>query len=106
MLAIFGSKKGIPTHTTNCLQRYGTMLLNYSFKMDFIPSKEITHADELSRLILKNTEPLEEIVITSLRFEMDVKYVLFKTVKELPVTLEEINFRQNLISSLIKPKKN
>ena len=106
LLAIFGSKKVIPTHTANCLIKWATMLLNYSFKMEFLPSKEIAHADGLSRLIPKNTEPLEETVIASFRSEMDVKYVLFNTVKELPVTLEEINLKQNLISSLIKPKKN
>ena len=27
---------------------------------------------------------------------MDVKYVLFKTVKELPVTLEEIKFKKKI----------
>ena len=53
LLAIFGSKKGIPTHTANHLQRWATMMLNYSFKMKFLPSKEIAHADELSRLIPK-----------------------------------------------------
>ena len=29
------------------------MLLNYSFKMEFLPSKEIAHADGLFRLIQK-----------------------------------------------------
>ena len=51
-------------------------------KMEFLPSKEIAHADGLSRLIPKNTEPLEETVIASLKSEMDVKYVLFYTVKK------------------------
>ena len=58
--------------------------------MEFIPSKEFAHADGLSRLIPKNTEPLEETVIASLRSEMDVRYVLFNT-----VTLEEIKFKKN-----------
>ena len=53
LLAIFGSKKGIPTHTTNCLQRWATMLLKYSFKMEVLPSKEITNAGGLSKLIPK-----------------------------------------------------
>ena len=50
--------------------------------MEFLPSKEIAHADGLSRLIPKNTERLEETVIASLKSEMDVKYVLFYTVKK------------------------
>ena len=91
LLAIFGSKKGIPIHTANRLQRWATMLLNYSFKMEFLLSKEITHVGGLSRLIPKNTEPLEETVIALLRSEIDVKYVLFNTVKKkLPIMLEEI----------------
>ena len=91
LLAIFGSKKGIPTHTANRLQRWATMPLNYSFKMKFLPSKEIAHANGLSILITKNTEPLEETVIASLRSEMDIKYILFNAIiKEIPVTLEEI----------------
>ena len=53
LLAIFGSKKGIPTHTANRLQRWATILLNYSFKTEFLPSKEFAHADGLSRLIPK-----------------------------------------------------
>ena len=47
------------------------------------------HADGLSRLKLKYTEWLEETVVASLKSEMDVKYVLFNTVKELPVTQVE-----------------
>ena len=77
----------------NRLQRWATMLLNYSFKIEFLASKEIAHADGLSRLIPKNTEALEETVIASLKSEMDVKYVLFKTVKELPVAPEEMKFK-------------
>ena len=100
LLAIFGSKKGIPTHTANRLQKWATMLLNYSFKMEFLPSKEIAHVDGLSRLIPKNIELLEVTVIASLKSEMDVKYVLFNTVKELPVTLlvfrEMVNFSNTI----------
>ena len=63
LLAIFGSKKGIQTHTANHLQRWATMLLNYSFKIEFLLSKEVTNAEELTRLILKHTEPIEATVI-------------------------------------------
>ena len=81
------------------------MLLNYSFKMKFLPSKEITHVDGLSRLIPKNTELLEETVIASLKSEMDVKYVLFNTVKELPVTLEKIKFKTKFDKFINQTKK-
>ena len=105
LLAIFGSKKGIPTFTVNCLQRCAMLLLNYSFKMEFLPSKEIAHADGLSRLIAKDTEPQEETVIASLRSEMDVKYVLFNTVKGFPVTHEEIKSKTKFDKLINQTKK-
>ena len=105
LLEIFGSKKGIPSHTANRLQRRSTMLLNNSFKMEFSQSKEIAHMAGLSRLIPKNTEPLEETVIASLKSELDVKYVLFNTVKELLVTQEEIEFKTKFDKFIIQTKK-
>ena len=83
-------KKGLPTHTANRLQRWGTILLNYDFKMEFLPSKKLGHADGLSRLIPKTGEPLEDTVIASLRSEKDYSAILCNTVKELPVTLDDI----------------
>ena len=73
--------------------------------MKFLPSKEIAHVDGLSRLIPKNTEPLEETVIVSVRSEMDIKYVLFNTVKELPVMLEEIKFKIKFVKFINQTKK-
>ena len=90
LLTIFGSKKGLPTHTANRLQRWGAILLNYDFKMEFLPSQKLGHADGLSRLIPKMREPLEDTVIASLRTESIMSTVLCNTVRELPVTLEEI----------------
>ena len=105
LLAIFGSKKGIPTLTANHLPKWATMLLNHSFKMEILLSKEIIHVDGLSRLIPKNTELLEETVIASLKSEMDVKYVLFNIVKELRVTLEEIKFKTKFDKFINQTKK-
>ena len=73
--------------------------------MAFLLSKEIAHADRLTRLIPKNTEPIEETIIASLKSEMDVKYVLFNTVKELPVTLEEIKFKTKFDKFFNETKK-
>ena len=73
--------------------------------MEFLPSKMIAHTDGLSRLIPKNTELLEETVISSLKSEIDVKYVLFNTVKELPVTLEEIKFKTKFDKFINQTKK-
>ena len=43
LLSIFGSKKGVPTHSTNRLQRWSVILLNYNFKIQYTPFKKITH---------------------------------------------------------------
>ena len=61
--------------------------------MEFLSSKKMPHTDGLSRFIPKIREPLEETVIASLSSEMDIKNVLYNTMKELPVTLEEIMFK-------------
>lgn len=90
LLTIFRLKKGLPTHMANRLQRWGTILLNYDYSMEFLPSNKICHADSLSRLIPKYMEPLEVTVIAAIKTEVDVKSMLCNTVRELPVTIEEI----------------
>ena len=90
LFSIFGSKKGVPTHSANRLQRWSVILLNYNFKIQYMPSKKIAHADGLSRLILDNADLLEETVIAALKQEQELKKVLINTISELPVLLEEI----------------
>ena len=90
LISIFGSKKGLPTYTANRLQRWGTILLNYNFSIEFLSSAKLGHADGLSRLIPKQNEPLEDTVIASLRSEKNYAQILYNTVKELPVTLKDI----------------
>ena len=90
LLTIFGSKKGIPTHTANQLQHWGVILLNYNFKMEYMPSKKLGHTDRWSRLIPKYTEPLEEKVIAALRNESELSALLCNTARELQVTLEDV----------------
>ena len=53
LITIFGSKKGLPTYTANRPLRWGTILLKYNFKINYLPSKQVSHADGLSRLVLK-----------------------------------------------------
>ena len=84
LLLIFGTKKGVPTHSTNRLKRWSVILLNYNFKIQYMPSKKIAHTDGLSRLIPDNAELLEETVIAALKQEQELKEVLINTVSELP----------------------
>ena len=90
LLSIFGSKKGVPTHSANRLQRWSVILLNYNFKIQYMPSKKIAHADGLLRLIPDNAELLEETVTAALKQEQELMEVLINTVSELPVMLEEL----------------
>ena len=41
LLSIFDSKKRIPVLTANRLERWGILLLNYDFIMEFLPSKRL-----------------------------------------------------------------
>ena len=59
----------------------------------------------MPRLIPKIRKLLEETIIASLSFEMEVKNVLYNTVKKLPVTLEEIRFKAKF-DKFITEKKN
>ena len=71
------SKKGIPAHYANRLQRWGIILLNYTFKMEFLLFKEIGHADGLPRVMLILNGPLKETVIAALNTEMEIKKTYF-----------------------------
>ena len=57
LITIFGPKKGLPIYTSNRLLRWGTILLNYNFKIEYFLSKQISLADGLSRYYL-STPPL------------------------------------------------
>ena len=90
LISIYGSKKGLPAHTANRLLRWGTILLNYNFHLQYLTSKKIAHADGLSRLIPTKSDSFEETVIASIREDVEEKRVLCNTILELPVSLQEI----------------
>ena len=90
LVTIFGSKKGLPTYTANTLLRWGTILLNYAFQIQYLSTNKIGHADGLSRLIPRSAEPFEDTVIAALRSENEVENTLNSTIRELPVSLKEI----------------
>ena len=48
--------------------------------MEYISSKNIGHADGLSRLIRKCAEPLEDTVIAALREEKELSGLLCNTI--------------------------
>ena len=67
LITIFGSKKGLAVSTANKLLRWGTILLNYNFKIGFLTSKNNCHVDSLSRLIPQNTDVFEDSIIATPR---------------------------------------
>ncbi|XP_055708916.1 uncharacterized protein K02A2.6-like [Phlebotomus papatasi] len=69
LVSIFGSKKGIPVHTANRLQRWSLILQSYDFEIKFISTDSFGHADVLSRLISASRPPLEEVVIAEIQLE-------------------------------------
>ena len=87
---IFGSKKGLPIYTANRLLRWGTILQNYNFKIEYLPSKQISHADGLSKLLPKYSEPFEDTLIAALWTDCEIKNMIVNTTKELPLTLLEL----------------
>lgn len=65
LLAIFGSKDGIPVYTANRLQRYALTLLAYDFEVKYINTKSFAYADFISRLIANQDKPEEDVVIAA-----------------------------------------
>ncbi|KAK6735646.1 hypothetical protein RB195_018707 [Necator americanus] len=51
LLPIFGSKKEVLVYSANHLQRWATMLLNHSFTIEYINTKNFGQVDALSRLV-------------------------------------------------------
>lgn len=66
LLAVFGSKSGIPVYTINRLQRYALTLLAYDFTIKYINTESFAYADFISRLMAKQTVPNEDVVIATI----------------------------------------
>ncbi|XP_062537789.1 uncharacterized protein K02A2.6-like [Armigeres subalbatus] len=86
LLAIFGSKKGIPLHTANRLQRWALIMLNYDFDIQHISSNDFGCADMLSRLIDRTARPEEEYVVAAINLEEDIVSIINDSLDKLPVT--------------------
>lgn len=91
LLRIFGSHKGIPTHSSNRLQRWALTLLCYDFRIKYIQTTKFGYADVLSRLISSTVKPEEDYVIASVRLEEDISAVLEDSVSVIPVTSKMIS---------------
>lgn len=106
LLAIFGSKKGIPVHSSSRLQRWALTLMPYDFNIEYINTLKFGHADALSRLI-KNRQTIDEtIVIASVQvMEEEINRILIDAIRMLPVTaemIEKATEEDSILSNVIK----
>ncbi|XP_055684257.1 uncharacterized protein K02A2.6-like [Lutzomyia longipalpis] len=104
LVSIFGSKKGIPIHTANRLQRWALILLGYDFSIQYLSTDKFGHADVLSRLISNHKQNEDEIIIAQIYLEetldnltiqnaasqLPVKFEMIKRATETSQTLQEI----------------
>ena len=90
LLRIFGSEKGIPTHTANRLQRWALILLNYDFEITYIKTTDFGNADILSRLIDQQVKHNEDFVVSCAHIDYDTSGNLIEIAENLPVTVKDI----------------
>ncbi|XP_055603971.1 uncharacterized protein K02A2.6-like [Uranotaenia lowii] len=90
LLKIFGSKKGIPLHTANRLQRWALSLLGFDFEIEYIPTGNFGYVDVLSRLISNHKKPEEEVVIATIGVEHEITATLENSLSALPVNFKMI----------------
>lgn len=103
LLAIFGSKAGIPVIKANRLQRYALILLAYNFEIKYISTDSFAYADFISRLIDKTDRPEEEVIIAAIRQEDSAAACLaVETASQLPVDFELIKKKTAVDDTLRK----
>ncbi|XP_055714390.1 uncharacterized protein K02A2.6-like [Phlebotomus papatasi] len=91
LLSIFGSKKGIPVHTANRLQRWALTLLGYNFTIRYISTESFGHADVLSRLISSQQRQTDEVIIAEIQAEeIYDDIVMQEALSVLPVTFNMV----------------
>lgn len=86
-MAIFASGRGVPTHTSNRLQRWALILLAYEFDIKYMRTTEFGHADVLSRLIAEKRPEKEDFVIAAVQHD---NLILQEHDRAMPVSFDEI----------------
>uniref|UniRef100_A0A183CTV3 RT_RNaseH domain-containing protein n=1 Tax=Globodera pallida TaxID=36090 RepID=A0A183CTV3_GLOPA len=128
LVAIFGSKNGIPIYTASRLQRWALILSNYDFQIKYIPTGSFGQVDVLSRLIAKQRDavqsedrviavidklPLPVLVSDALPdHELSsaaVEYVFMANIDQLPVTSQEVSDytgTDDILSQVVQLNRN
>lgn len=87
LVAIFGSKKGVPEVSANRLQRYALYLASYNYEIRYVRSANNT-ADFLSRAVV---EPIDKAIIENTSSARETAaYINFVVEGSLPVTHKEL----------------
>ncbi|XP_062704527.1 uncharacterized protein K02A2.6-like [Aedes albopictus] len=105
LLSIFGSKKGIPVHTANRLQRWALIMLNYDFDIQYVSTNEFGCADMLSRLIDGSLRPEEDYIIAAVSLEEDMASILNTTIEAVPVSFPALRDATSKCEVLQQVKK-
>lgn len=66
LLAVFGSKSGLPAHSANRLQRQTLILLEYDFDIHYKNSENFCQEDDLSQLISTYPMSSKKSVVTTI----------------------------------------
>nr|CAD2158036.1 unnamed protein product [Meloidogyne enterolobii]CAD2205428.1 unnamed protein product [Meloidogyne enterolobii] len=92
LVAIFGSKNGIPINSASRLQRWALILTNYDFDIQYINTKSFGQADVLSRLIDEYPRPTEDILIANISTDTEcyINSIFNSVLEPLPVMANEI----------------
>lgn len=90
LLAIFGSKKGIPAHSANRIQRWALIMLQYNFIIEYVNTNSFAYADVLSRLINEHDNQDEDFIIASAGIDNEINYVFNDNIKNLPIKYSEL----------------
>uniref|UniRef100_A0A0N4W5J5 RNA-directed DNA polymerase n=1 Tax=Haemonchus placei TaxID=6290 RepID=A0A0N4W5J5_HAEPC len=88
LLAILGSKRGVPVYTANRLQRWALIVKNYGFTIEYRHTTNFGQADALSRLIAEQSTREEDVVIAAI--EKDASTIFVNAVSSLPVDARKI----------------
>lgn len=96
LLSIFGSTKGVPTHTANRLQRWALTLMAYDFKIKYVGTNDFGHADVLSRLIKQQPRPDEDFIIASIDMGIGLE-------NESTVSSEQLDYAVRSVQDITSP---
>lgn len=103
LLAIFGSKAGIPAVTSSRLQRNALTLLAFEFDIKYVNTKDFGYADMMSRLIASHSTPNEDVVIAAIQpGDLDDDFHCFATdtAHRLPIKFNDVRRAQQACPDL------